>query len=154
MTFHYTLKAWGKTAGRVRCFERRAVTSCLLPLLRQRRQAAMQTLAKSNLLAILPDEALGRLADAARENVQVPSALSRSHLDGKLSMLEDVLLVQEGAVWITGGTWFVCCACLCAFACVCARACVLEGQVQNPSCNCTHSRTHLSKPPLHNSTRA
>ena len=55
-----TLKAWGKGGGRVRCFERRAVSSCLLPLLRRRRQAVIQTLMTSNLLALLPGAALER----------------------------------------------------------------------------------------------
>jgi hypothetical protein len=42
LNFSYTLKAWGKKAGRVRCFDRRAVATCLVPLLTARRKQVMQ----------------------------------------------------------------------------------------------------------------
>jgi hypothetical protein len=44
LNFSYTLKAWGKKAGRVRCFDRRAVATCLVPLLTARRKQVMQGL--------------------------------------------------------------------------------------------------------------
>ena len=103
LNFSYTLKAWGKKGGRVRCFERRAVATCLVPLLAARRRQVMQTLTSSNVLSLLPDDALGRLADAARHVTWSAPAtgISHSSTSGSEPLSQDVMLVEQGAVWIT-----------------------------------------------------
>ena len=110
-----TLKAWGKTAGIVQCFHRRAVTTVLVPLLRARRKRIADALASSSLLAQLPRAALSRLADCAREERWAkldvvngsPSTprndVNQSQEGGVRSgqVLRDLLVLQQGAVWKT-----------------------------------------------------